>query len=180
MRLNEATQLKMDSITLTPYTRDHVVKYHEWMKDPFLQEMTASEPLTLEEEYEMQQSWRSDDDKLTFIIHIDSQMAGDTNLYLNDFYDKQRGEIEIMIAEPQFRGKGYAKHILSIMMDYCTTHLNLTHFTAKISLKNQQSLKLFERLSFVEIEKSDYFQEVTLELAATNRPSISYQTLSYP
>jgi hypothetical protein len=31
------------------------------MKSPYLQEMTASEPLTLEEEYEMQQSWHDDE-----------------------------------------------------------------------------------------------------------------------
>lgn len=33
-----------------------------------IQEATASEPLTLEEEYAMQRSWRSDGDKLTFIV----------------------------------------------------------------------------------------------------------------
>ncbi|KAH8422006.1 putative METHIONYL-TRNA SYNTHETASE [Colletotrichum scovillei] len=33
-----------------------------------IQEATASEPLTLEEEYENQQSWRTSHDKLTFII----------------------------------------------------------------------------------------------------------------
>ena len=32
------------------------------MKSKELQELTASEPLTLEEEYEMQKSWREDDD----------------------------------------------------------------------------------------------------------------------
>lgn len=32
------------------------------MQDPVLQAQTASEPLTLDEEYEMQQSWRDDDD----------------------------------------------------------------------------------------------------------------------
>lgn len=32
------------------------------MKSPELQQLTASEPLTLEQEFLMQQSWRQDDD----------------------------------------------------------------------------------------------------------------------
>jgi hypothetical protein len=48
-----------------------VPKYHEWMKSPFLQEMTASEPLTLEEEYEMQTSWHEDEESTNMIHDID-------------------------------------------------------------------------------------------------------------
>ena len=36
------------------------------MKSKELQELTASEPLTLEQEYEMQKSWREDDDSKMF------------------------------------------------------------------------------------------------------------------
>ncbi|KIV94467.1 hypothetical protein, variant [Exophiala mesophila] len=46
----------------------HVPKYHEWMKDAEIQVLTASEPLSLDEEYAMQQTWRTDGDKLTFIV----------------------------------------------------------------------------------------------------------------
>ena len=48
---------------LIPYRSEFVETYHEWMKDEFNLEMTASEPLSLEEEYKMQESWRVDDKK---------------------------------------------------------------------------------------------------------------------
>ena len=35
-------------------------------KDPAIQEATASEPLTIEEEYEMQQSWAEDETSKKF------------------------------------------------------------------------------------------------------------------
>ncbi|KZL81626.1 methionyl-trna synthetase [Colletotrichum incanum] len=78
MRLNEHTGMSSTllfmaaiatrRVTLVPYEARHVEQYHGWMSDPDIQEATASEPLTLEEEYENQQSWRTSHDKLTFII----------------------------------------------------------------------------------------------------------------
>ena len=68
MRLNENTVLITEKLYLVPYKKEHVLRYHEWMKDPYLQMMTASEPLSLEEEYEMQNSWHIDEEKCTFIL----------------------------------------------------------------------------------------------------------------
>lgn len=112
------------------------------MQDPDLQAATASEPLTLEEEYAMQNSWRTDADKLTFIVCTPPQsiprcltaekedapgyMIGDVNLFLthddeeDDKSDHQAliGEIEIMIANKQQQGRGLGKEILSVFMWY--------------------------------------------------------------
>lgn len=78
MRINENLVLQGQTCVLVPYRREHVDKYHQWMQDPHLQATTASEPLTMEEEYAMQASWRDDEDKLTFIV-LDSSLPGDVN-----------------------------------------------------------------------------------------------------
>ncbi|KAB5575450.1 GNAT domain-containing protein [Coniochaeta sp. 2T2.1] len=68
MRTNEHTAISTPRVLLVPYEHRHVLKYHGWMQDPAIQEATASEPLTLEEEYANQESWRTSHDKLTFIV----------------------------------------------------------------------------------------------------------------
>ena len=49
MRLNNNTVIQGDRVVLVPYRREHVEHYHKWMQDPWLQEATASEPLSIEE-----------------------------------------------------------------------------------------------------------------------------------
>lgn len=103
MRANENVVLVGDKVILVPYEAEHVPKYHEWMQDDELRSLTASQPLTLVEEYEMQRKWRVDEDKLTFIIlartpefqgtsgQLDPKdsiirglpMVGDVNLFLS-------------------------------------------------------------------------------------------------
>ena len=59
----------------------------EWLYFNFI-EMTASEPLSLKEEYEMQGKWRQDSDKLTFIIH-ERRKRFDDDDDSNDPMDKE-------------------------------------------------------------------------------------------
>jgi hypothetical protein len=68
MRDNFETILVGQKVVLVPYRKEHVFKYHEWMQSCELLEATASEPLTIEEEYGMQKSWRDDQEKCTFIV----------------------------------------------------------------------------------------------------------------
>ncbi|KAH7928219.1 hypothetical protein BV22DRAFT_1126666 [Leucogyrophana mollusca] len=117
-------------VVLVPYRAEHVERYHQWMSNPLLRELTASDPLTLDEEYEMQKKWREDPDKLTFIIlaraadHDVSSlpMAGDVNLFLkgNPGDEDFEAEAEIMIADPVYRRRGFAYEALRLMLSYVT------------------------------------------------------------
>jgi RimJ/RimL family protein N-acetyltransferase len=84
-----------------------------------IQEATASERLTLEEEYENQESWRASHDKLTFIIcqplqagdsdgisiqagipDAPEKMVGDVNLFLYPYEDED--DEALPSATPEF------------------------------------------------------------------------------
>ncbi|XP_013794445.1 N-acetyltransferase 9-like protein isoform X1 [Limulus polyphemus] len=176
MKVNEKIAIWGTKIILVPYKIYHVEKYHQWMKDQELQELTASEPLTLEQEYEMQQSWLEDDDKCTFIVldkedmkqksELDS-MIGDVNLFLNNPENLKQGEVEVMIAEECKRGQGKGKEALLFMLRYGIEQLQVTSFIAKVKMKNLASKNMFERIGFKEISQSDIFEELTLQLVVT-------------
>ena len=155
MRENEFLKIVSEKVELVPYQKKYVEKYHLWMTNQYLLDMTASDPLTLEEEYDMQQSWRDDQKKLTFIILIKNdetnskteidRMAGDINLFLNDYDDDKNAEIDIMIAEEKYRRGGLAKETLYLMMNYGIKTLGIHRFYAKINEVNEPSIKLFLR-----------------------------------
>ncbi|KIY98693.1 N-acetyltransferase 9-like protein [Monoraphidium neglectum] len=187
MRLNADTTIVGQRVVLVPYRHEHVPRYHTWMQSPELQaraaELTASEPLSLEEEYAMQAAWAHDPDKLTYILLDPARppapeqetwppggragaMAGDVNLFLNDPDDRLAGEVEIMVAEPESRRKGMACEALRLFMAYVVRELGVTRFIAKIGEDNAPSLALFEgQLGFKEVRRVQVFKEVHLELS---------------
>ena len=102
-----------------------------------IQEATSSEPLALAEEYAMQESWRQDGDKLTFItcLPISSEdipvgikksdvplesLVGDVNLFLtfDEDTDELVGELELMIARKEFQGQGLGRASLLAFLKF--------------------------------------------------------------
>jgi RimJ/RimL family protein N-acetyltransferase len=161
MRDNWKISIVGNGLELVPYRRKFVESYHHWMEDPYLLESTASEPLSIEEEYKMQELWHHDAKKCTFIIlerTSDSdkesteavvselqRMVGDVNMFMNDYDDCGNAEIEIMIAEPRYRRRGFAREALKLMIHYGRKELKLTRFFAKIGESNLASIELFKR-----------------------------------
>ncbi|KAL2290419.1 hypothetical protein FJTKL_15529 [Diaporthe vaccinii] len=217
MRINENIAISSPGrVLLVPYDRHHVPRYHTWMADPAIQEATASEPLTMEEEYENQQSWRESQDKLTFILckpvatsdipissvqagDVDSpdKMIGDINFFLYPWDDEAEddgagangtppgycvGEIDIMVASQNDRGKGLGKAAVSTLMHYIWSNRaailreyqaaaqpELKFLMAKIKATNVHSIALFKSLGFEQEGGVNYFGEVKLVLEDLDR-----------
>ncbi|RPD56239.1 acyl-CoA N-acyltransferase [Lentinus tigrinus ALCF2SS1-7] len=194
MRANEKTVIVHPDVVLVPYRTEHVAKYHEWMSNEELRELTASEPLTLEEEYEMQRKWQQDDDKLTFIILSGESlppvpegdavspellagqpMIGDVNLFMKGVPTDEDFEVEaeIMIAESAYRRRGVAYTALQMMLSYATDPSSPSplpvpkeRLVARIGEKNEASIRLFEKLGFTLTKRVAVFEEVELRFTA--------------
>ncbi|KAG9219936.1 hypothetical protein CCMSSC00406_0010334 [Pleurotus cornucopiae] len=206
MKANENTVLEGRKVVLVPYEKHHVPKYHEWMQNEELRELTASEPLSLEEEFSMQEKWQIDEDKLTFIILAPNHppaTAEDDDARVNiiglsgrrdnredgDVEDDFEAEVEIMIAEPDWRRKGLAIEALQLMLGYATTGSPSGAFpppsepepqdtsyrlsesplpvpprslVTRISESNTPSIKLFQKLGFVITKRVEVFREVEM------------------
>jgi len=172
MKVNQNIKIVGNNVILVPYRESHVAKYHQWMLSEELQKLTASEPLSLEEEYQMQKSWIEDEDKCTFIVldketylltgSEEESMVGDTNLFVEAEHEEEKAaEIDIMIAESGMRRKQRGKEATLLMLKYGLEKLGIGRFIAKIGSDNTASIKLFQQLGFEEISHSQVFCETT-------------------
>jgi hypothetical protein len=215
MKFNRSTAIRSSEVLLVPYSAHHVPQYHKWMSSSELRALTASDELTLEEEFANQESWREDPSKLTFIsadatawnaksdsggttskhdsgqeevwglVDDDSTVIrGDVNMFFHEDEEDEEGvlgEVNIMVAEPITRGRGFGKRVLFMFLWYVLIYRislleeyhgaragkgpKLSGFVAKIDKDNLVSIKMFESVGFCRVrEEANYFGEVELRL----------------
>ena len=164
----EVKRIEGDKVILIKYLLEHVVIYNQWLKDPELQEMTASEPLTIEEEQDLQADWESDPKKWIFIVldkSDEGKPVGDVDLFLHEYLQPGEAELLVMIAEPSARIKGLASEAVSLMMKFAQEQFGIHRFIVKIIRKNTPSIRMFEKLGFQQYDYVEAFDEVCLSLS---------------
>lgn len=129
-----------------------------------------------------------------FVARNINAMVGDVNLFLSEEDDdeeidpfappstissaakQQQAEVDIMIADAAYRGKGLGREATILMMLYGAKNLGLRRFFCKINQDNHASRSLFEnKLGFVEKEYVAVFKQYELELKRnTNEELVSY------
>ncbi|KVH93184.1 Acyl-CoA N-acyltransferase [Cynara cardunculus var. scolymus] len=156
--------LEGSKVILVAYMKQHVLNYHQWMQDPDLLKATGSEPLTLEEEYQMQLSWTQDPLKRTFIV-LDKDLISGKFIHGDPHVeDSHMAEIEIMIAEPKSRGKGLGMESILMMMVFAIDNHKISCFRAKIGDSNEASLNMFRKLVTLELLVTDEKCEALVQL----------------
>ena len=92
------------------------------------------------------------------------------------------GEFNVMIAEKEYRRKGYGYYTVLLVLMWAIRYLKLKEFFVKIKETNTASIKMFEKIGFKFVNYSKYFKEneptvITCTVGA--KPSLAqYYTLS--
>lgn len=125
------------------------------------------------------------------MARLTDDMIGDVNLFLHnnnsqpdegksdfissaDSHPLIDAELEIMIAEPSARRKGYALEALRTMMAYAgrpPLSIKPESFLVRIGKENTQSISMFTKLGFSTVKEVAVFQEV--EMRITSATSMS-------
>ncbi|KAK8067006.1 GNAT domain-containing protein [Apiospora hydei] len=144
MKYNESIAVSTSRVLLVPYDAHHVPQYHTWMEDEAIREATASDRLTLQEEYENQVSWRTSADKLTFVLcrplepssprvkatvagdavwagqdDVPERMLGDINMFLTPWDDNDNdddGAGAVAMADADAAGVEFVRAEVDVMI----------------------------------------------------------------
>ena len=87
--------------------------------------------------------------QLRLIIELkkNKEPIGTIDLFEFDPFHKRAG-IGILIAEDEYKQKGYASESLKVLIDYSFNILKLNQLFCNISESNTNSIKLFKKLGF--------------------------------
>jgi len=84
------------------------------------------------------------------IDHMDDKVSiGTIDIFDFDPYHKRAG-LGILIANDEYRRKGYATMALKCLIDYCFKTLQLHQLYCNILENNTESLELFKKIGFIE------------------------------
>lgn len=84
------------------------------------------------------------------ISNYNHEALGMIDIFDFDFKNRRAG-IGILVKETSNRNQGFGKEALSLLVNYCFTHLDLHQLYCNISEENQASIQLFTQQGFTKI-----------------------------
>jgi len=149
--------LKAEHIFLRKLQVSDVDYIYEWENNPANWEVSNTQQSFTKEEITVFVSGNQDifiHHQLRFIIALNSneQPIGCIDLFEFDDKNKQVG-IGVLMANNQYRNKGYATEALRLLINYCRNELKIVHAFCNIFKENTTSIRLFEKCGFQFVEE---------------------------
>lgn len=126
---------------------------HIWLVDlhndpDVLRNLTNPMPITLESHMRWWKNICNSHSEIRMIFELDGQPAGFTKFYSID----KNNHSCILGADlhKDYRGKGLAKHMWSLMIDYCFKELLLHRISLTTAEYNHIAIKVYKNLGFLE------------------------------
>jgi diamine N-acetyltransferase len=140
-------------VSLGPLRRDLIPLYWRWIND-FGTTRTLSiqnRPMTLEEETAWFERTVSANGDFAFTIYERSSTRpiGNCDLCKVDFRNR-KGEVGMMIGEPEARGKGYGTEAMQLLLDFAFTALGLNSVMLLYYEFNHAARRCYEKAGFRE------------------------------
>lgn len=163
----ETSRLYLREIRIT---EDDLSIYLSWLQDTksnsFIQ--SARHDYTLEQLIGFIDAINSDTNAilLGIFLRIDDRFIGTIKIQPID-HSAQTAWFGIMIGHPDFRGQGYGREAMEIVLEYLFNTLKLSEIYLGVDLKNRSAISLYKSLGFVE-EKKDLSKMVMRKETSSN------------
>jgi RimJ/RimL family protein N-acetyltransferase len=92
---------------------------------------------------------RSADDRPWFAIEADGKYIGGCGLFHFD-WTARTGEIGIGIGDPAYRGRGYGRDAVRVLLDYAFRLRNLHRVWLTVHANNERAIRCYRACGFVE------------------------------
>lgn len=156
--MNPETEVD-DRVQIRPIMTEDFAYVLKWSKDAIF--CDANEWERNRNESELYSWWlrcvnQTADDFLRMGIELDQQLIGYVDLA---HIENHSAELGIAIGDSELWGLGIGYSASRRMMEYASTHLGITVFTAETHETNRRSRKMLEKLGFLEVSRmgSEYY-----------------------
>ena len=129
----------------------------KWENDPKNWKVSGTHKKYTKEEIEAFLSIKQDlvtQEQYRYVICLNDtkKSIGTLDLFEFDIQNNEVG-IGILIAEKEYRNKGYAEEVINLITAYCRNELKLVNLFCNIQKDNTISIRLFEKCEFQFVEE---------------------------
>eukprot|EP00915_Cephaloidophora_sp_WS-2016_P003532 GHVH01004771.1.p1 GENE.GHVH01004771.1~~GHVH01004771.1.p1 ORF type:complete len:179 (-),score=27.46 GHVH01004771.1:10-546(-) len=162
--------------SLRPIDQSLCKQYVSWFQDDELRYLLSTDELDEKQVAGLIDDWTSDDDKFNFAIYADDRPIGDVGLFTQDHHETEFGDLlpewstkriwewSFMIADVEYRRKGYMKQILPKVTEIALDHLDVGVLIAKVK-QDGNAVNLLLALNYIQLPDNLWGEHVFYKLA---------------